>query len=38
MINMGVLIQDQGAYEIFGALRVSFMVIEIYVRINIGRM
>ena len=33
----GVRTQYQGAYEIFGALRVADMVIEIHVRKNIGR-
>ena len=36
-IITGVLTQDQEAYEIFGELRITNMVIKIYVKINIGR-
>ena len=35
-IITGVLTQDQEAYEIFGELRITNMVIKIYVKINIG--
>ena len=35
MCNMGVRTQDQGTYEVFGALRVTDMFIEIYLRTNI---